>query len=237
MLVEFLEVIFIRLKSVWRIFGSPRIAGDEKAAAAVKSAWTDKGRARNVGSDLPPRTRYAILGATGVLIAAVLIWLVLGSFGGGDDDSDVSSALATPTPFAGPEFMNEVRSLSIALSAARDSGLVSQNFEHVARRITFGEYATAIGEADRAERGLLETPSDTEVWAVAFAGDVQLELDTGDRVKYDNLTVVLDALTGKVYRVEAFFGEYESEARAPVWLRPATPTPVPTPTRVPLGNR
>jgi hypothetical protein len=59
--------------------------------------------------------------------------------------------------------MNEVRSLAIALAAARDSGLVSQNFEHVARRIPFGEYAQAIGEADRAERGLLETPADTEV--------------------------------------------------------------------------
>jgi len=85
----------------------------------------------------------------------------------------------------------------------------------------------AIGELERAERGLLETPTDTEIWAVAFAGDVELELDNGEVVKYDNLTVVLDALTGKIFRVEAFYGEYESEARAPVWLRPSTATPVP----------
>jgi hypothetical protein len=51
-------------------------------------------------------------------------------------------------------------------------------------------------------------------------------------VKYDNLTVVLDAITGEIYRVEAFYGEYESEARAPVWLRPPTPTPV----RLPASN-
>ena len=85
----------------------------------------------------------------------------------------------------------------------------------------------AIGELERAERGLLETPTDTEIWAVAFAGDVELELEGGESVKYDNLTVVLDALTGKVFRVEAFYGEYESQARAPVWLRPPTATPVP----------
>jgi len=74
---------------------------------------------------------------------------------------------------------------------------------------------------------LLETPSETEIWAIAFAGDVQLELDNGERVEYDNLTVVLDALTGKIYRAEAFYGEYESEARAPAWLRPPTPIAVP----------
>ncbi|MCH7982803.1 MAG: hypothetical protein IIC28_02415, partial [Chloroflexi bacterium] len=55
--------------------------------------------------------------------------------------------------------------------------------------------------------------------------NVELKLVDGEIVKYDNLTVILDALTGHVYRVEAFYGEYESEARAPVWLSPPTPTP------------
>ena len=169
-----------------------------------------------------------------------LVWGLFALIGGdGDDELDSSVGLATPTPFTGPLYMTEVRSLnmtevrslSLALAAARDNGLVSQNFEHIGRRLLFGDYATAIGEADRAERGLLETPSETEVWIFAFAGDVQLELSNGERVDYDNLTVVLDALTGQIYRVEAFFGEYESEARAPVWLRPPTPTPAPTPTK------
>jgi hypothetical protein len=161
-----------------------------------------------------------------------LVWGLFALIGGdGDDELDSSVGLATPTPFTGPLYMTEVRSLSLALAAARDNGLVSQNFEHIGRRLLFGDYATAIGEADRAERGLLETPSETEVWIFAFAGDVQLELSNGERVDYDNLTVVLDALTGQIYRVEAFFGEYESEARASVWLRPPTPTPAPTPTK------
>jgi len=63
---------------------------------------------------------------------------------------------------------------------------------------------------------------------VAFAGDVELELSNGESVVYDNLTVILDALTAQVCRVEAFYGDYESEVRAPVWLRPPTPTPLPS---------
>ena len=54
---------------------------------------------------------------------------------------------------------------------------------------------------------------------------MELNLVGGEVVKYNNLTVVLDALTGEVYRIEAFYGEYESEARAPSWLSPPTPTP------------
>jgi len=229
MLQQVLRSILQRLAAVWRVFGSPRIVGDEKAASAVKSALSDVSRAGEVGSSWSTRTRGAAIASSGVLIAVLVIWALLASRGGGDE-SEGTSALAPPTPFSGPRFITEIRSLGIALAAARESGLMSEEVSHVSRRIQFGEYAQAIGEQDRAERGLLETSSDTEIWAVAFSGDVEIQLGSGDHVEYDNLTVVLDALTGTVYRVEAFFGDYESEARAPAWLRPPTPTPVPTPT-------
>jgi len=174
-----------------------------------------------------PRTRVALFATLGTFITVVAIAIFISIQNGNDGESAAATGFPIPTPFAGPEFMTEVQALSLATAAARDAGLVSQNFKHVARRIQFVEYAQAIGEADRAERGLLETPSETEIWAIAFAGDVQLELDNGERVEYDNLTVVIDALTGKIYRAEAFYGEYESEARAPAWLRPPTPTAVP----------
>ena len=229
MLDQVLHAILQRFAAVWRVFGSPRIVGDEKAASAVKSALSDVGRAGEVGAGWSTRTRRAVIASSGVLVAVVIIWALLASRGG-DDEAEGTLALASPTPFSGPQFMTEIRSLEFALAAARESGLVSEEVSHASRRIQFGEYAQAIGEQDRAERGLLETPSDTEVWAVAFSGDVEIQLASGDRVEYDNLTVVLDALTGTVYRVEAFFGDYESEARAPAWLRPPTPTPAPTPT-------
>lgn len=228
MLVDLLEAIVRRLAAVWRIFGSPRIAGDEKAVASAKSAWTKRGQLTLRRTSLTARTRNAIIGTGGIVAVVVFIWLIMSLFGGGDEETTVVEGFPTPIPFTGPEFMTEVQALSLALAGARDAGLVSQNFDHIARRIQFGEYAQAIGELDRAQRGLLETPSDTEIWAFAFAGDVELEIDTGERVEYDNLTVVLDAITGKIYRAEAFYGEYESEARAPVWLRPPTPTPAPT---------
>jgi hypothetical protein len=124
--------------------------------------------------------------------------------------------------------MTEVQALEAALVAARENGL-SGTSPHVARRITLFEYAQAVGEAYRAQQGFLEAPSDTEVWAVAFAGTVQAELSTGDTVEFNNITVVVDALSGQIYRVEAFYGDYESPARAPVWLRPP-------PTAVPAGQ-
>jgi hypothetical protein len=59
-----------------------------------------------------------------------------------------------------------------------------------------------------------------------FAGEVELILFNGELVKYENLAVVLGAITGEIYRLEAFYGEYESEAPAPAWLRPSPPTTV-----------
>ncbi len=227
MLVSILDALVRRLSTVWRVFGSPRVAGDEKVVSTIKSGWAKKEQASRRAASVGVRTRNALIASVGLLLAAILIWLIISLFGGGDDKPVASEQAPTPTVSAGPEFMTEVQALNFAISAAREAGLVSQNFEYIARRIPFIEYARAIGEADRAERGLLEISPDTEVWAFAFAGDVQLKLETGESVDYDNLTIVLNAITGKVYRTEAFYGEYESEARAPVWLRPPTPTPSP----------
>ncbi|MCH7984128.1 MAG: hypothetical protein IIC28_09190 [Chloroflexi bacterium] len=243
MLAKFVEAISRQLAFLWRSFGSPRIAGDEKAIRAVREAWASseseapgagaRGSAGKVGTGVSTRGRNVIVASSGVIIAVLVLWLVFVGFGARDDDSDgapgASTGAASPTPFAGPVYLTEVEALSSAVAAARENGLVSSDFAHISRRIRFGEYAEAIGETYRAERGLLATPSDTEVWAFAFSGNVELKLVDGEIVKYDNLTVILDALTGHVYRVEAFYGEYESEARAPVWLSPPTPTPAPTP--------
>ena len=229
MLDQFLQGLSNKLASVWRIFGSPRIAGSAKAASFSKTAWSKKGQVSPRTPSLPARTRNAIIGFGGVAVAILSIWLVMSLFSGDGDEVITAEGFPTPTPFAGPEFMTEVQALSLALAAARDAGLVSQNFDHIGRRIRFGEYAVATGERNRADLGLLETPSETEIWAFAFAGDVRLELDNGEKVDYDNLTVVVDALTGNIYRVEAFYGDYESEARAPVWLRPPEPTATPRP--------
>jgi hypothetical protein len=125
MLVQVLHAIVQRLAAVWRVFGSPRIMGDEIAASAVKSAWSDAGRAGGVSAGLSTRTRRAVIASSGVLIAVLIIVALLASRGGGEsDESEISTTLATPTPFAGPRYMTEVQSLDIALVAAREAGLV-----------------------------------------------------------------------------------------------------------------
>lgn len=233
MLEKFVGAVSRQLAFLWRSSGSPRIAGDEKAFRAVR-AWANRG-ARAPGSStgevstrVSTQTRYIIVASSSLLVAALVLWLVFFGSGAGSEDSDSGSGVsgaASPTPFAGPVYLTEVAALSSAVAAARENGLISSDFAHISRRIQFGEFAEAIGETYRADSGLLATAPDTEVWAFAFSGDVELILAGGEIVKYDNLTVVLDALTGQVYRVEAFYGDYESEARAPAWLSPPTPTP------------
>jgi len=166
---------------------------------AAKSLWSKKDQAKSAGTGLPARARNAIIAVGGVVVAIVLVWFVF-SLVAGDDDSDEPelATLPTPTPFTGPVYLTEIQAIDHALQAARDNGLESSEFEQIARRITFGEFAEAIGQKDRAERGLLETATETEVWAVAFAGDVELGLSNGESVVYDNLTVILDALTAQV---------------------------------------
>jgi hypothetical protein len=227
MIDTFLRSITAKLSQLWRILGSPRVAGDEKVTAWLESAWNNKEQPVEQVAALSPRARIVLFTSLGTIVAVAVIVLLMITQDGNDGDTAVDG-FPTPTPFAGPEFMTEVQALSLATVAARDAGLISQDFKHIARRLQFVEYAQAIGEANRADKGLLETPSETEIWAIAFSGDVELQLDNGEKVEYDNLTVIVDDLTGKIYRVEAFYGEYESEARAPAWLRPPTPTAEPT---------
>jgi hypothetical protein len=219
------------LAFVWRIFGSPRIASDEKIVTAVHSFWGNRNRVPKLRRVSNTKVQKAIFASSGVLVSALVIWLVFVGFGLGDDATDAPAENSTPES-DGPAYLTEVAALGNAVIAARDNGLVSEEINHISRRILFGGFADAIGESYRADKGLLSASPDTEVWAVAFAGEVELILVGGELVKYDNLTVVLDAITGEIYRVEAFYGEYESEARAPVWLRPPTPTPV----RLPASN-
>jgi hypothetical protein len=72
MFVDLLNVLLRQLKSIWRIFGAPRIAGDEKALSAIKGAWTEKGRAQQIGSRLTPRIRYALFATSGVFVVGLL---------------------------------------------------------------------------------------------------------------------------------------------------------------------
>jgi hypothetical protein len=122
-------------------------------------------------------------------------------------------------------YLTEVDAVKLAVAAALEKGLNSEGFAHIARRVTLGEYADAIGEGFRARQGQYEAPANTEVWVVAFSGEVSLEIEGTGPLVYDNLTLVLDALNGQVYRVEAFYGDFESPARAPVWLRAQSGAP------------
>ena len=194
----------------WRVMGSPRIPWIERTLQSLTGI--------SVTVELPAsrNARIAGVAVAGVMMATMLTWAGVAVARGGND---APAAAAEPTATPVVTYLTEVDALGAALAAARDNGL-DGNFAHVARRVTLFEYAQAVGEAYRAQQGFLEAPPETEVWAIAFAGTVEAELSTGDSVEFNNITVVVDALTRQVYRVEAFYGDYESPARAPVWLRP-----------------
>jgi len=110
MLEEFYSRVIGILASIWRSFGSPRIAGAQKAVDAAKSLWSKKDQAKSAGTGLPARARNAIIAVGGVVVAIVLVWFVF-SLVAGDDDSDEPelATLPTPTPFTGPVYLTEIK--------------------------------------------------------------------------------------------------------------------------------
>ena len=198
--------------------GSPRIWGDARAWSRLTAAYG--GWRRIAGRWAAPTA----IGLGGVAAVALIAVIALATGGEGAD----LAATPTPTPTPRPPYLTEIEALPRAVQALRENGFVGESFFHIARRVPFLQYATAIGQAFHAEEGHLEVPTDREVWVFGFTGDVRLDLPDGQPVVYyDNLTVVLDALTGDVLRAEAFYGDFESPLRAPVWLLIPTPSPEP----------
>ncbi|MBM3956524.1 MAG: hypothetical protein FJ313_00550 [Gemmatimonadetes bacterium] len=195
--------------------GSPRIWADAWVWARLAQAWAAWRRLAG------RRAGPIAIGAAGIGAVAAIVAVAVIAAGGGPP-----AARALPTPTPGPAYLTEVEALPLAVVALRENGFVGDSFPHIARRVPFRDYAAAIGQAFQAEEGHLELEPQREVWVFAFSGDLLLDLPDGQLpVHFDNLTVVMDALTGDVVRAEAFYGDFESPLRAPVWLRPPTPTP------------
>ena len=203
--------------AAWRMSGSPRIWGDAWVWARLTGAYA--GWRRIAGRWAAPA---AIAAAVIALLAVTIPVAVLTTRDGRERPPE-----PTPTPTPGPDYLTEIEALPLAVTSLTENGFVGDTFSHIARRVPFRDYAAAIGQAFAAEEGHMEAPPDLEVWVFAFKGDVVLDVPGQPSVAYDNLTVVLDALTGNVLRAEAFYGDFESPLRAPVWLRVSTPTPAP----------
>lgn len=195
--------------------GSPRIWGDAWVWERVLIICS--GSRRLAGN------RYVagavVVGAIVVVISIVIALVMTGE----DNTAEVASGVK-PTPTRGPDYLTELDALPLAVDVLKTHGFAGNSFSHIARRVPFRDYASAIGEAFQADEGNLEIPPQREVWVFGFKGEIVLDVSDGTSVPYDNLTVVLDALSGDVIRAEAFYGDFESPLRAPVWLSVPTPT-------------
>ena len=201
--------------SAWRMAGSPRVPGAAALAKTVSGAGGALGSLPGVVKGL-----FVMALLTGAAVVAVVV--VVKAFDPFSRGDKAPEATVAPLPY-----LTEVDAVKAAVAAAIEKGMKSDDFAHISRRIQMRDYAAAIGESARVEAGFYEVRPETEVWAVAFTGEVTLDIGSARPIVYDNLTVVLDALSGKVYRVEAFYGDFETPARAPVWLQPRSGTPLP----------
>ena len=59
------------------------------------------------------------------------------------------------------------------------------------------------------------------MWVVSMRGDVTAPLLEGEVINFDNLTIVLDAISGERLHVEAFFEAFESDVKIPISYDPS----------------
>ena len=89
------NAITSRLAFVWRVFDAPRIASDEKIVTAVHSIWGNLDRVPKFGRGSSTKVQKAIFASSGVLVSALVIWLVFVGFGLGDDATDAPAENST----------------------------------------------------------------------------------------------------------------------------------------------
>ncbi len=110
-----------------------------------------------------------------------------------------------------------------AFEEAKTYGIKAPPEIWIARQISFGEYSELAGERTKAFFGTPDYSPSAVVWVVSMRGDVTAPLLEGEVLNFDNLTVVLDAVSGDRLHVETSYEDFESAVRIPISYDPAGP--------------
>ncbi|MCH8102879.1 MAG: hypothetical protein IIB28_06980, partial [Chloroflexi bacterium] len=91
----------------------------------------------------------------------------------------------------------------------------------IARQINFGQYAELAGESTKSIFGTPDYSPSAVVWVVSMRGNVTGPLLGAEVINFDNLTIVLDAVSGERLHIETFFEDFESNLKIPISYDPA----------------
>ena len=108
-----------------------------------------------------------------------------------------------------------------AFEEAKTYGIEDPPDIWIARQISFGQYAELAGERTKAFFGTPDYSPSAVVWVVSLRGDVTAPLLEGEVLNFDNLTIVLDAISGERLHVETFFADFESDVKIPISYDPS----------------
>ncbi len=111
----------------------------------------------------------------------------------------------------------------MAFDRSRVYGLDGVQEKWIARRITFKEYALLGGERTLEFFGTPDVAPGAVVWVVSMKGEIQTQFLDQDPLTFDNITVVLDAVSGSTLQIETFYEDYETGLRIPNSFDPTTP--------------
>ena len=113
------------------------------------------------------------------------------------------------------QVLTEDEALAIAFEEAQDLGLTEAPTVWLARQISFGEDSTLAGDRARAFAGTREVSPSAITWVISMNGNWSTPLLGDDVVDFDNVVVVLDAISGEPFQVASYFEDFESDVRLP----------------------
>jgi hypothetical protein len=152
----------------------------------------------------------------GLIAVAALGIFILVEAGKSDrrDSADFDSAETTLT---------EQEAVDISLQRTRELGFEEAPSVWLARRISFGEYSTLAGDRSTAFAGTPDVAPSAVTWVVSMRGNWGAPLIDDTTLEFDNLTVVIDAVSGATLQAATFFEEFESDVRIPIFYSPDDP--------------
>ena len=152
----------------------------------------------------------------GIAIALVVGAMVLARAGNVDrrDAADFDQAEIVIT---------EDQAIALAFQEARDLGLAEAPTVWMARQISFGEYSTLAGDRARAFAGTPDVSPTAITWVISMSGEWSTPLLGDTVVEFDNVVVVLDAISGEPFQVATYFEDFESDVRLPAFFDPTGP--------------
>ena len=119
--------------------------------------------------------------------------------------------------------ITKAQAIERAFQEAKDLGLADAPTVWIARQISFGDYSILAGDRARAFAGTPDVSPTAIAWVISMNGVWSTVLLGDTEVQFDNIVVVLDAITGEPFQIATYFQDFESDVRLPTFFDPTEP--------------